>query len=132
MSNTLAETLAALRAHPHYLKAATRPIVQLNNANVLDAIRAGLTACKADIVVDDDGCLVATYDGHVRRLENNHQRCDCLEWHLDFMRGAQRVDAPGKLAQEFFNHAWELGWFRHEYRGPCPACAAKQERRRDA
>jgi hypothetical protein len=126
MSNTLDEILAA-RAHPHDVKAATRPLVQLQNPNVHDAILAGLRAVKADIVVDDNGYLVATYDGHVRRLENNHQRCDCLEWHLDFMRGAQRVGPSLKLAREFFSRARELGWFRHEHRGPCPACAAKSK-----
>jgi len=127
MSNTLAETLAALRAHPHNVKAATRPIVQLKNPNALDAIRAGLHAVKADIVIDDDNNIVATYDHHVRRLENNHQRCDCLEWHLQFMQGARHVGPSGKLARQFFSHARELGWFRHEHRGPCPACAAKRK-----
>jgi hypothetical protein len=108
------------------VKATTRPIIQLHNPNVLDAIRAALGKINADIVVDDDGYLVATYDRHVRRLENNHQRCDCLAWHLQFMRGDQRIDPPAKLARQFFSHARELAWFRQEHRGPCPACAAKK------
>jgi len=41
-------------------RAAARPIIQLNDPNVIDAIRAALHAVKADIVVDDDGCLVAS------------------------------------------------------------------------
>src|SRR5215471_20233379 len=107
-----------------------KPIIQLNNPNVLDAIRAALHAINADIVCDDDGCLVATYDGgHFQRLDNWARRCDCLAWHLDFMKGNRRVDPPSKLANEFFSLARERDWFRHEHRGPCPACAAKQWRR---
>ena len=115
------------RAHPHDVKAATRPIVQLRDPNILSAIHVALCAVKADIVVDDDGCLVATYEGHYVRLDNWARRCDCLAWHLEFMKGDRRVDPPSKLPNEFFSHARELGWFRHEHRGPCPACAAKRK-----
>src|SRR5215471_8816448 len=104
-----------------------RSIIQLRNPNVIDAIHTALL--NADIVVDDDGVLVATYDGHYVRLDNWARRCDCLAWHLQFMKGDRHVDPPSKLANEFFSHARERGWFRHEHRGPCPACAAKQWRR---
>jgi len=104
-----------------------KPIIQLRNPNALDAIRAALYVIRADIVVDDDGCLVATYDGHYVRLDNWARRCDCLAWHLEFMKGDRRVDPPSKLVNEFFSQARERDWFRHEYRGPCPACAAKNK-----
>ena len=105
----------------------TRPIIQLHNPNVLDAIRVALHVVKADIVVDDDGCLVATYDGHFVRLDHNCRRCDCLAWHLQFMKGDRRIDPPPKLAHEFFSLARWLTWFKQEHRGPCPRCAAKSK-----
>jgi len=125
--STIDKILAA-RAHPHDVKAATRPTIQLRDPNVLSAIHVALCAIKADIVCDDDNCLVATYDGgHFHRLDNWARRCDCLAWFLQFMKGDRRVDPPSKLANEFFSHARELGWFKHEHRGPCPACAAKNK-----
>jgi hypothetical protein len=102
-----------------------RPIVQVRDPGVIDAIRAALIASRADIVVDDDGTLVANYDGHFWRLNNNARMMDCSAWHLRFMRGARDIDPPGALARKFFRLARELHWFKREHRGPCPGCAAK-------
>jgi hypothetical protein len=99
-----------------------RPIIQLNDPDVMTAIHAALLAIEADIVVDDDGTLVASYDGHFWRQNNNARMQDCLQRHLRFMRGDRAIDPPAALARKFFRLARELHWFKHEHRGPCPRC----------
>jgi len=105
--------------------AMSKPIIRVDKPDVLEAIRAALHASKADIVVDDDGTLVASYDGHYWRQDNNARMQDCLARHLRFTRGTRDIDPPGALARKFFRLAREQHWFKREHRGPCPGCAAK-------
>jgi hypothetical protein len=104
---------------------AMRPVINVNEPGVMDTIRAALHTVQADIVIDDDGVLVAAYDGHYWRQDNNVRMCDCLARHLRFMRGGRDIDPPAALARSFFRLARELHWFKREHRGPCPGCAAK-------
>ena len=104
---------------------AVRPIIRVDDPEVIDAIRTALHAVQANIVVDDDGTLVASYDGHYWRQDNNARMQDCLAWHLRFVRGARDIDPPPAMARKFFRLARELHWFKRATRGPCPGCAAK-------
>ena len=102
---------------------AIRPIIQIDDSNVMEAIRTALHTSKADIVVDDDGTLVASYEGHYWRQDNNARMQDCLQRHLRFMKGERDIDPPPALARKFFRLARELHWFKREHRGPCPGCS---------
>lgn len=109
-----------------------RPVIRVDEPEVMEAIRTALHASKADIVVDDDGTLVANYDGHFWRQDNNARMCDCLAWHLRFVRGARDIDPPAALARSFFRLAREQCWFKQETRGPCPACDPRRSQRSGA
>lgn len=99
-----------------------RPVIQIDDPNVMEAIRAALRAAQADIVIDDDGKVVASYDSHVVRQENVYEMCDCLAWHLRFMKGNRDISPPVGLARKFFRSAREQHWFKQATRGPCPMC----------
>jgi hypothetical protein len=105
-----------------YRKASIKPCIKLEQDNCVDAIRDALTAINADVVVDDDDSLVATYDGHYRQLKAAIQICHFLAHYFRFERFDRPIDPPRKLARAFVEIALRDHWFKSEHRGPCPVC----------
>jgi hypothetical protein len=115
------------------LKHDARPEIDVDawNADANEQIYQALVAGKADIVINENGVLIWTYDGHFWELNDNWaHRSYCLGTYARFMRNGKPSDLPKKLGKEFVEQALSEGedWFKHAYRGPCPKCAEQRGR----
>jgi hypothetical protein len=104
------------------------PVIQVQSDDVTDAIHKALIEIRLDIVVDQNGVLVANYDNHLWKLNKTARIMDCLCWHLNFINNnGKRIDPPTWVCKAFVKQALEEHWFKQAYRGPCPFCAWREQ-----